>query len=497
MKRFLALILSILMLVSIISCGAGGTNGSAGSTLDSTGGSNTTDSGGDSSKPEQEIGEDRIKYTPRFNSNKTKIFFGSQTVTPPMFTNYYHGYQTAVSMTFDDGYDTNTGVVVSEIFAKYGFRGTEMITANNMNSQERIDEWNRIFELGYLDLGAHGYRHINPPDITDPDVLEEETKTAVEFLRENFPSQKVLTFATPYAHITDEYEDALRELVIGDRLQSDGMDVILGKEFNPYRVRAHSVDKGHGTATASRLIDSAVKDGTWIVELYHCVLDKASNSTDIDRGSFEAHCEELFKKYHDKIWFGSFQDVLVYSKQLEATTHEYTACDKGSMTFKVNCPLDKEIYNIPMTMKVFVPGTIDSAYALVNGEYQPLTIETDFSGLGKYVTVYDIPVDNSEVKIVLGGNRLCNNGCKHSYITVESVEATHDEFGYNKYSCTTCENEYYGKYTAKVHEYTGKREVIVANSVAIKGYDRVQCAYCDHTIIEETVFQIPGFDAEQ
>jgi Obg family GTPase CgtA-like protein len=67
------------------------------------------------------------------------------------------------------------------------------------------------------------------------------------------------------------------------------------------------------------------------------------------------------------------------------------------MTINVTCPLDEEIYNFPMTVKLRVPSYATSAYAVIDGEMQMLQV-TKGSGINT-VTVKDIPVNGEDVKI--------------------------------------------------------------------------------------------------
>jgi hypothetical protein len=79
------------------------------------------------------------------------------------------------------------------------------------------------------------------------------------------------------------------------------------------------------------------------------------------------------------------------------------------MSFNVTCDLDKDIYNIPMTVKIYIPARVKTAYAVVNGEEQLLTVNRG-SGINT-VIIKDIPVNGEDVKIYFGENSLCDNGC--------------------------------------------------------------------------------------
>jgi len=457
--------------------------------------SSKNDSGSQDKPTTPTYAPDRTKYeaTTLGKDDNKAILYINENIVHPYFTPYYNGYKTALTMTFDDGYDVNTGTVVSDQFEKYGFRGTAMLGVTFINDDSIIDAWNDVFARGYLTAGCHGYDHKEPVGLPSSEY-EHEIKDAIEFLREKFPTQRVLTFATPYAHIDAPYEEYLDDLVIGNRLESGGNRVILGEEFNPYRVQSMRVDKSNDISVVQSIIDGSVKTGAWTVELYHCVLEKASNGTDIDRGVFEYHCSWLYRKYRNDIWFATFEDVLIYAKQLEHTDVTYTDCDRESMTFTVtpDGTLDSEIYNIPMSLKIYLPSSkiCDSAYAEVNGAYQPLDIEIEFETAYRYVIVKEIPVaSESTVKLYIGGNNTMKNNCiPHKYYVEEVVEPTHDSFGYTLNKCSKCETEYRSDFTEPTHDFSGEVTEVIAPTQKVPGLSKFKCLYCDEYEVKEVEY---------
>ena len=304
-------------------------------------GGNTDKPGGNTGsteKPKPTIVPDRTQYVPTTigSGDKRFILYIYEELKHPIISPYYNGYKSAVTMTFDDGYDTGTGTIVSDQFEKYGFRGTMMIGACWMNNASIIAEWNKIFARGYLNVGCHGYNHVHPGEL-DPSGFEHEIKDAIMFLREKFPGQRVLTYATPFAQLTSEYENYLKDLVIGNRLESGGALVNLRNNinFNTYRVKAFSVNKNQRLAPIHDAIQTGIDYGNWTVELFHCVLPEAQNGTDISQDVFEYHCEYLYRNFRDEVWFATFEDVLIYAEQLKHISVEYTDCDRETMTFKV------------------------------------------------------------------------------------------------------------------------------------------------------------------
>ena len=419
---------------------------------------------------------DRTVYSNTIAENG-KWVYGKNELSAPVFTNFYHGYSSALTMTFDDGYDIGTGTFVTSVFKKYGFRGTAMLGPCFLNDS-LIEQWNDVVEEGYLDVGCHGYQHLNPLEI-DSSAYEHEIKDAIEFLREKFPSQRVLTFATPYAHINDPYEEYLKQYAISNRLEAEGKTIKIGQENNLYRVRSISVFSDSNPTSFSQSITSALKqNGAWIVELLHCVKDGASGR-DATKEFFSAHCQYLYENHRNTTWIASFEDVSIYLKQLEDAKINYLASDRESMSISVTHSLDKSIYNIPMTIKLQVPSNVTTAYAVMNGKEYTLDVVRG-SGVNA-ITVKDIPVNSDEpIKIYFGGNEDFANGCDHYYKLLETVAPTCKAHGYTTYKCAFCNVTYKADFVGlKDHDFSGERVTDEEATADSEGLDYIVCKNCD------------------
>lgn len=497
MKRILLSLLSILLIFCLVSCDLDGFLNPNGKENDDKESSSESESSGDESDDEEdessdesssdessseeeektEPAPDKTVYSNKIDKNG-KWIYGTNAFNAPTFSGYYHGYSSALTMTFDDGYDSGTGRYVSSIYAKYGFRGTAMLGPCFLNDS-LIKDWNEIFAEGYLDAGCHGYDHINPPELASSGY-EHEIKDAIYYLREKFPTQRVLTFATPFAHINDPYEEYLKDYAISNRLEAEGGTVKIGGDYNLYRVKSISVLSTSDVDMFNQSIANAVKQaGSWTVELYHCVTDNASGR-DATKQFFSSHCQYLYNHYKDTVWVASFEDVSIYLKQIEAAKINYVASDRESMSISITHDLDKDIYNIPMTVKLQVPTNVTSAYAVIDGVQQPVTVSKG-SGVNA-ITVKDVPVNSDEpVKIYFGGNDLYDNGCYHRYGRIETVKAGCETHGYAVYECIFCYVTYKTNYTVpKGHSFTVFKEV-VEPGCETEGYTLYGCENCDKT----------------
>ena len=458
MKRILSIILLALMIFAT-SCNFAPTNSDT-DTNTSTDSSVNTDSSGNNSLGggnggNIEYTEDQNKYEATTNEDGT-INYLKEKLTAPYFTPYYHNYKTALSFTFDDGYDVNTGYIINDVFSRYGFRGTLMLNSSYLAGEDnasRADAWRDVVSKGYLDVGNHGYDHINPLTIS-PSQMEKEVKTSFEFLREQFPGQLVLTYATPYSQINNAYKEYLSNYAITNRLEAFGALVKLGTDFDPYTIKGISLDERNsgGYENLRSSIDQSVLTGNWMVMVCHCVKEGAVG-VDLELSRFEEFTKWIYNKHNGKIWVASFQDVSIYSEQIKHSKINYLSADYQSLTFNITTDLDRSVYSFPMSIAIQLPKNADSAYVIIDGkEYDyPVTNSGPYT---KEIVVLDVPTDGTEVKVVYGGNKNYKNGCLHHFYKKSyEQEASCTERGFTEKECIYCQHTYITEYIAPKHDF--------------------------------------------
>lgn len=404
------------------------------------------------------LDHDTLKYEVKYSKDGKKIYYGSASFKIPVVTEYYNDLTAALSMTFDDGEDIAAAQLAHEIMSQYGFKGTLMVNTGNI--QGNLSKWQELVALGTLDIGSHGWSHLDPSTITS-DQMEHEIKDSYDFLQEHFAAANPITYATPLSHLTEAYKQYLIDVgFIANRLEVGGTMISPSTE-NPdlYRLYAKRLDKGNPEQNVRITVSDALANGKWFIELYHNVRDR--HSTDITEEDFRAHCKWLYDNYKDTVWFASYDDVVKYIAQRQTATIEYTACDKESMTFFAK--VDKN-YGQEMTLKFYLPFFIDSAYAVAGGEEYYLTLEKGSNVRIAYINMV-VPEEGVEIKIYLGGNDRYYNNCTHDYQVDSVVNPTADTFGYTLMKCQKegCGNTYKSLFTDKSTENGGAPQGVTFN----------------------------------
>lgn len=246
-----------------------------------------------------------------------------------------------------------------------------------------------------FDLGCHGYTHTSPSNLTI-DQYELEIKEAFEFLRATFEGQRVLTYAAPNNSVNDTFIKSLDDYAISCRIGANGTQANLDTAFDMYRIKGFSFSENTDFDILRGNISNVVQNGGWAVHYFHTVSDgEPFEGVCTSKSTLDAYCKSLYDAYNGQVWFGSFQDVSIYAMQKRNVRIENGTFTSTSMEFNIDCDLDEEIYNIPMTLKLYVPFSSTNPRAEVNGENQSLQTNVDVDGT--YVLIRNISIYNTRV----------------------------------------------------------------------------------------------------
>ena len=225
-----------------------------------------------------------------------------------------------------------------------------------------------------------------------------EVKAAFEYLRATFPGEPVLTFAAPYNSVNAGLISYLDDYAIACRIGSNGEQAILGEKFDMYRVKSIGFSESSNFDSIQGQIEGLVFQGAWVVHFFHTVtVGEPYEGVGTKQATLDAHCKELYDTYNGRVWFASFQDVAKYAvqhKNVKVTKGEFT---DNSMSFSVNSTLDSDVYNTPMSVKLYLPKATQRVQLTVNGQTEEATINTDKNGL--YVIANNVPIYNSTIEL--------------------------------------------------------------------------------------------------
>ena len=311
----------------------------------------------------------------------------------------------AISLSFDDGINTHLDVV-GPTLRKHHLNATFFVTTGMGPWEKRKSEWKQLAEQGN-ELGNHTVHHpCMLPQITPhsqgytPEMMEAEIHDAAQEISKVVPVQRGLTFAYPCGNMSfgkppDEAknsalylryvsENAFGARAVGQRAESPD-------ELNVLAINDLGVTAGKDFAALLDLAQPAIQNHNWGVYCFHGV---GGDWLSITPAALDELAEYLER--HSEIWTATFGDVLRYIQERKATTTKITQSDANSVSVAIAWPMDKRIYDLPLTLKLEVEQEWKEAAA--TGDGKPLKATRSGRTKGTVVLV-EVPSQTSEVRI--------------------------------------------------------------------------------------------------
>ena len=269
---------------------------------------------------------------------------------------YKNNAKSAFSLTFDDacyGESTEwTYEIFKEIFEKTGvkFKATSAQTVGFVSpNMKKI--WDRLFEEGYYDYCAHSVGHCicyckdTPAEEMHKDALE--TKTRLEQMYGKAP----IAYATPGGGSDEFGWNILKEYYIANRNGNDQIN-IPGK-IDWFNIGTFTAMLKRTTEEYTGNIDETIKNGGWSVQVNHWITKKEEDKFHSQSyETFVNECNYLAEKAKaNDVWVCSMNEAILYLQEAECSSLTINDGENGTEV-TLNCPLDKEIYDYPLTVEI-------------------------------------------------------------------------------------------------------------------------------------------------
>jgi peptidoglycan-N-acetylglucosamine deacetylase len=291
----------------------------------------------------------------------------------------------AISLTFDDAMNTQLDNV-APILKKHRLSATFFVSTGRGPWTERKKEWQQLAADGN-EIGNHTVNHpcllkeIEPhsQDYT-PEKMEAELRDAAVDIVKTIGSHRGLVFAYPcgnmsfgppreqaknqalYLTYVSRYAFAARGYETGGAQDPDDMNILT--------IRDVGMTEGKNFASLLDMAEPAVLGNNWGVYCFHGVGGEwlAIKAETLDE--LAAYLER-----HSEIWTTSFGDAVRYIQERKASSLETKQSADGSFDVHLSWPLEKEIYDLPLTLRIELPPTWKGIRAVANGSSLPTTFE--------------------------------------------------------------------------------------------------------------------------
>jgi peptidoglycan/xylan/chitin deacetylase (PgdA/CDA1 family) len=311
----------------------------------------------------------------------------------------------AISLTFDDGINTDLDFV-GPILRKHHLNGTFFVTTRMGPWEKRKPEWKLLAQAGD-ELANHTVHHpCLLPQITPhsqdytPEMMEAEIRDAAEEIVQLANSQRSLTFAYPCGNMSfGKPENEVKNAVLYARYVSEhafaaravGNGAEDPDELNVLAVKDLGPTAGKDYLALLELGGPAIRGGLWGVYCFHGVGGDWLSITPEALDELTTYLE-----HHPEIWTATFGDVLRYIQERKAASIQTKEATPDHLALAINWPLDKKIYDLPLTLKIEGPFTWTDVAA--TGDGKPLQAKVAARSKTTVVLV-DVPAQTTLVRI--------------------------------------------------------------------------------------------------
>jgi peptidoglycan-N-acetylglucosamine deacetylase len=249
----------------------------------------------------------------------------------------------SVSFTFDDGVITQFTKAIP-ILDKYNLKGSFFIVINQLPIT-----WGTIksyIENGH-EFGSHTLTHPYLTHLTSYNFMP-QIKRSQEIIDEELNPYKCITFCYPHGNKNAKIEKITSEYYIAGRgTDTYSFNTSPPNDYFNYYVK--KCESGISLSEMNSYIDHVIEEGKYLIEMYHGF--DSYGFSPISSRLFESHIKYL-KSHESKLWIATFSDVVKYTKEKENARVKLTKIDDLEYSFSVNDYLPKDIYNIPLTIRL-------------------------------------------------------------------------------------------------------------------------------------------------
>lgn len=248
---------------------------------------------------------------------------------------YRHDKVCAISYTFDDGLAEHYTLAAPQLEQR-GFRGTFFINGSKVNKDERHIKdttrvtWPQLKEMAEKghEISNHGWAHRNfakfPFEVLKEDILKNDSAIYAH----------VGVMPRTYAYPNNTKQGEAMAFVARNRVGT--------------RLKQRSVGSKRTARDLEKWMETLIKTGDWGVGMTHG-LTYGYDAFGNPQRLWE-HWKQV-KANEDKIWVGTFREVVSYLKERDAIRLTVTE-KKNKLHVVPELPLDKELFTEPLTMVV-------------------------------------------------------------------------------------------------------------------------------------------------
>ncbi len=315
----------------------------------------------------------------------TQIILNAQTVGDISVKTWMDGRKSAFSLSFDDALQSQIDNA-APILENYGFKGTFYLNTevlDNTDLDKRAGNWAEFNSLALKghEMGAHSVTHEHLTEIPEgdentPGTLRYEIYQSKVAIENHITSQKVLTFAYPFAE-----HNALVEEVAGEYFEASRIDgatpnnvSLNNAQWNTLKAKEawFSLPRNSVSDDDDELNDmiswteNSINKGKWGIYFAHEVVPFNQLAQLLDAGYWfpvtnewlDSYCQWLkTKSDNEEVWIATVAEVTKYIKERDNFSYQLISSSNSYFEYNVTDQLDNTAFDSEITIDIYVPST--------------------------------------------------------------------------------------------------------------------------------------------
>ena len=313
-------------------------------------------------------------------------------------------YHTKAASFYDEGYTEQAFKVMDELYQKVrngdfkpGYQPCDEVLQEKGSTW---DDFRRDAAKGY-EIASHSITHASMPGLDSVNIQYELEKSKEE-VRKQMGEKYTFSAEVPYGYenarvmkIAYKIYPALRNRMPEPWLK----EIDRASKQTPVTTDKDYIQWQRGATTKTPLplmkawVDTAVaKNNTWLVLVFHGVDDLGYEALP---HTLLATYFQYIKSNETKLWIATFGDVAKYMREREHTKVQSTE-SKGKIEIVLTGDLDRNVYNIPLTLKTYVPSSWKKAAIQTGNTKLKKSILEDVKG---HYILYDAKTEDNKIVI--------------------------------------------------------------------------------------------------
>lgn len=296
-----------------------------------------------------------------------------------MIAPLYDFKESAVSLTFDDGY-INQFTVGLPLLIERKLPATFYIVTKGI---DEINEAVTKSELNGYEIGSHTVNHRDLVLLNKASVDSELIYSQAD-IKKYFGRNAGLTFCYPWGEFNNSVKLDVKNFYLAARATDVGYNSFYS--IDRFALKMQDFHEKAKVSQVNSWVDYAIRNKLWLIEMIHGINGQGYSPVNAD--SLKSHLDYI-KTAKDKIWCATVADVIKYIDEYKLSKIECDFCNDTVYRITINDFLDDSIYNQPLSIRIKVPGNWDSIHISNNEK-----IKTEYYNKSKFILFNALPDNN-------------------------------------------------------------------------------------------------------